>query len=358
MIRAKIRALEVRGFRRFQTTTNFTFDTPGKGEPPDTLVIAGPNGSGKSTFFEAILFALGRGKLVHQQLRDEDRDRWFTSAFAADCEIRLELQVYEAQGTLLGTFAPCRIEVIRRPGKWVLRGLNGAAITIEEESVEEESELRSLLEQIPVEWFSSWRQPYLCGPVPPMWILPADTTHGEARRLWGVKQRIIDERIRSAVSRLKEPGKDVAWLEKLNAAWAALHGSDGTRLEIAASEDARTFDLILEKYFDQPEPGWQKMCSIDQLSSGELEWLTLAGTLITTDFEANETEGTPGIVLIDEPELHLHYEWQAPLLAALRTVVPTSQLLLATHADPPWDQVYTFERVLLPPEDPRAEAPQ
>jgi len=351
MIRAKIKALEVRGFRRFQTETKFTFDVPGKEEPLNTLVIAGPNGSGKSTFLESILYALGRGNLVHRQLRKEDRDRWFSNAFAADCEIRLKLQVDEATGTRLGSFAPCLVEVIRRPGKWVLRGLHGAMIT-----VDDENELRLLLEQIPVEWFSSWRQPYLCGAVLPMWELPLDTAHGEARRLWEIKQRIIDARIRSGVFRSKEPGKDVAWLEKLNAAWAALHGADGTRIEIGEGNDDKTFDLVVERYFEEPEPGWQRVCGIDQLSSGELEWLALAGTLITRDFEANEAEGTPGIVLVDEPELHLHYEWQAPLLAALRTVVPKSQLLLATHADPPWDQVYTFERVLLPPEDPRAEA--
>ncbi len=351
MIRAKIRALDVRGFRRFQATTKFTFDTPVKDEAPNTLVIAGPNGSGKSTFFEAILYALGREELVHRQLHNEDRDRWLKNALAADCEIRLELQVYEATGTTLGSFAPCQVEIIRGPDKWVLRGLNGAAIT-----VHEQGQLRALLEQIPVEWFSSWRQPYLCGAVLPMWRLPSDTAYGEARRLWEVKQRIIDERIRSAVSRSKEPGKDVAWLEKINAAWVALHGADGTRIEIGEGDDERKFDLVMEKRFEPPEAEWVKICSIDQLSSGELEWLALVGRLITTDFEANETEGTPGIVLIDEPELHLHYQWQAPLLAALRTVVPTSQLLLATHADPPWDQVYTFERVLLPPEDPRAEA--
>ena len=85
---------------------------------------------------------------------------------------------------------------------------------------------------------------------------------------------------------------------------------------------------------------------IDPLSSGEPEWLALVGTLITG--------GGEGTMLIDEPELHLHPEWQARLLPALEQVVPGSQIILATHADPPWDQVYRYERLLLvPADDPR-----
>ncbi|HRI67901.1 MAG TPA: AAA family ATPase [Polyangium sp.] len=349
MIRAKIQKLEIRGFRRFQGLTKFKFEVPGKDEPPNTLVIAGPNGSGKSTFFEAILYALGRDDLIHRELRGSNRDQWFMEAVAADGEVRLELQIGEAQGTILGQYGPSHIEVRRSPDKWVLRIVGKS-----NDAVSREDELRRLFAQIPVEWFSSWRQPYLCGAVPPMWQLPNETAHGEARRLWEIKQRTIDERTRSAISRKGEPGKDIGWLEKLNAAWAALHGADGTRLNMDVGRDGKSFDLILERHYEGT--GWVRICSVDQLSSGELEWLTLAGTLITSDFEANENDGMPGIVLIDEPELHLHYEWQAPLLAALRTVVPQSQLFLATHADPPWDQVYTFERVLLPPDDPRGES--
>mgnify|MGYP000995030171 FL=1 len=165
-----------------------------------------------------------------------------------------------------------------------------------------------------------------------------DGAQGEAGRLWQVKQRLVDERARSAF--LAKAGPEGEWLAKLCSAWSALRGDDGTRLGIGADPSdlsASEFDLFLQR--THPELGEVQICPVDQLSSGELEWLALAGSLITEDFD--------GIVLIDEPELHLHPEWQARLLPGLRVVAHDSQLIMASHADPPWDQVYSFERIPL-----------
>lgn len=40
----------------------------------------------------------------------------------------------------------------------------------------------------------------------------------------------------------------------------------------------------------------------------------------------------PNVVLIDEPELSLHVDWQQALISAIRTVNPNVQLLIATHS--------------------------
>jgi predicted ATPase len=65
----------------------------------------------------------------------------------------------------------------------------------------------------------------------------------------------------------------------------------------------------------------------------------MAGSLLLADFD--------GLLLIDEPELHLHREWQTELMDALMQMAPGAQLFVATHADAPWDQVYSFERFFL-----------
>lgn len=41
---------------------------------------------------------------------------------------------------------------------------------------------------------------------------------------------------------------------------------------------------------------------------------------------------TPGIVLIDEPDIHLHPEWQWLLVGALQKVFPNIQFIITSHS--------------------------
>jgi hypothetical protein len=64
--------------------------------------------------------------------------------------------------------------------------------------------------------------------------------------------------------------------------------------------------------------------------------------------------GFSGVLLIDEPELHLHPEWQARILPALRALAPEAQIIATSHAPEPWDRAYNYQRYFLaPPGDPR-----
>ncbi|MGC4068372.1 MAG: AAA family ATPase [Polyangiaceae bacterium] len=61
-----------------------------------------------------------------------------------------------------------------------------------------------------------------------------------------------------------------------------------------------------------------------------------------------------GLLFIDEPELHLHPQWQATLLPALRELAPQAQFIVASHSDAVWDQTSNFAPfLLLPDDDPR-----
>jgi len=339
MIRAHIVGLEVRGFRRFQAGAKFEFRTPGN-SPPDALIVAGPNGSGKSSFLESILFALGRDHLLHRQLHGEHRLRWLRDAVTSNIHVSLRLHVASAPGTVLGTRTPLTLEIIRSTSGWSVSEAGESKPFSDDQNV-----IRSLLADLPVEWFSSWRQPYLVGSTAPMSVQP-DGIGDEMGRLWRVKQRIIDERTRGAFLRDSDGAgltRDREWLDKLTKSWWALRGEDRSRFIVAADptdESERHFDIFLQRWISN-DIGYDDVCPIDQLSSGELEWLALAGTLIT--------DNSDGIVLVDEPELHLNPEWQARILPALRGVAPTAQLIVATHADAPWDQAYSFERLLLQP---------
>jgi predicted ATP-binding protein involved in virulence len=75
---------------------------------------------------------------------------------------------------------------------------------------------------------------------------------------------------------------------------------------------------------------------LSQLSAGERSVLLLVAdiarraAILNTGF-INPLE-SPGIVLIDEIELHLHPKWQRAVIGALRNTFPKIQFILATHS--------------------------
>ena len=65
---------------------------------------------------------------------------------------------------------------------------------------------------------------------------------------------------------------------------------------------------------------------IDQLSSGEREIMAFF-TYLCRQY----TDDT-SIIIIDEPELHLHAKWQAIILPSLRELFPKAQIFMASHS--------------------------
>lgn len=80
----------------------------------------------------------------------------------------------------------------------------------------------------------------------------------------------------------------------------------------------------------------EKKIGLSHLSSGEKQLLTI---LVETLWVG------PFPILIDEPELSLHVDWQRRLVGAMRILNPFAQVILATHspeimADLPDDQIF------------------
>lgn len=81
--------------------------------------------------------------------------------------------------------------------------------------------------------------------------------------------------------------------------------------------------------------------SFDGLSSGQKE-------IISTLFLVwLATRDTPGVVLIDEPELHLNPEWQRLFVHQLQELAPQNQYILATHAEEIFASVPEERRLIL-----------
>ena len=99
--------------------------------------------------------------------------------------------------------------------------------------------------------------------------------------------------------------------------------------------DRQTFRIQVQGANGQPY-------GIDQLSSGEKQILLLLG-----EIQRRIRRGS--IVLIDEPELHLHPRWQRQLVQALTDFSATydAQLIMTTHSEEIAHAVYEHELILL-----------
>lgn len=77
--------------------------------------------------------------------------------------------------------------------------------------------------------------------------------------------------------------------------------------------------------------------AISSLSAGyqSLIWMVFdiayRMALLNPDLRDRLSE-TPGVVLIDEPDIHLHPEWQWLLVGALQEVFPNIQFIIASHS--------------------------
>lgn len=321
----KIHRVRIENFRRIREPLELDLTSP-KGAPSRNIVLAGPNGCGKTSVLEAILLGLGRQDLIVRDAGRAAREEGWRITVPEGA--RIELDVSYDDGPI-DTWVRSIRDLVRRSASG------------------HEERLAAHFPGTAVEYFSSRRTPDLVGRVKPLASRgdrPVDT---ESNRLWRLKQKINDERAKGAyVPTPAGKGKADLWLERINQAWRRFHGDDDKTKVDAQIIDPDAEELFADLFVLRDG---RRVCSVDEVSSGELELLSFAGWIITNDFKG-------GLLVIDEPELHLHPQWQTAFLPALRDLAPDAQFIVASHSDAVWDQAYSFERFLLVPEgDPRSD---
>ena len=99
--------------------------------------------------------------------------------------------------------------------------------------------------------------------------------------------------------------------------------------------DLDTHRLVLE--FETTDGNAQKF-AMDEMSDGYKNTLSMIGDIAYRMAVLNPTLGdqvlekTPGIVLIDEVDLHLHPQWQQTILSDLHAIFPNVQFIVSSHA--------------------------
>lgn len=99
--------------------------------------------------------------------------------------------------------------------------------------------------------------------------------------------------------------------------------------------DLDTHRLVLE--FEAADGSTQKF-AMDEMSDGYKNTLSMIGDIAYRMAVLNPTLGdrvldeTPGVVLIDEVDLHLHPQWQQTILSDLHAIFPNVQFIVSSHA--------------------------
>ncbi len=312
-------ALSFLTIRDFRGIDQLDLDFCGPDGLPNRLVVlAGPNGSGKTAVLEAAMILLGGSKLIVGP-----RGRRAIRRGATQYEIRAGLRLDGSR-------------------------LDGEEIKLLHTS---RSPAPPTDPDLPTWYFSSWRAPNLVGAVNVTVGKPGRRpAENDPNRLLNVKQQLVNAAAVQNFPGAKQPllKRYSRWIERINEAWAKFYPGQADRFQVGLADDDNdqgegSFDV----FFDRPST---YPLSVDELSAGQLElFLFLAVLALNDDRE--------GLVIIDEPELHLDPQWHTPIVRALMDLQPNAQFLVATHSPEIYDAARTYERhFLVPEDDPRARA--
>jgi energy-coupling factor transporter ATP-binding protein EcfA2 len=312
-LHAGIREISIKDFRGIDEL-RLSFVDP-RGYPTQIVVLGGPNGSGKTAVLEACLLACGHESLVRGKVGREA-----VRAGQSDYQIDAVVQIQQGKHAVRCTSGG--------------RGQSAAQL--------------ALGVVVPFLYFSSWRASNLPGAIG---ITagrrdkrPAKT---EENRLWIIKQYFVNFRahdLYSSSSSSGEPPRESGFsaaIQDLDRAWQMFYPDQSFKVEPVSDEPDSGFDMFLLR------PNLPRL-SVDLMSSGQIELLTFAGGLI-------QEKSPQGIIVIDEPELHLDPQWHRLVLKAIQFLKPEWQIIVATHSPEVFESVRSFERhFLVPPDDPRA----
>jgi predicted ATP-binding protein involved in virulence len=116
---------------------------------------------------------------------------------------------------------------------------------------------------------------------------------------------------------------------------AAVRGAVDECLQSSGWQNLRYSFTHQSVVMEHPDHG---ILEVGQLSDGVRNMIALVADVayrmvrLNSHFGAEAAKRTPGIVMIDEVDMHLHPEWQQQVLASLRRAFPVIQLIVTTHS--------------------------
>ena len=337
----KIAKVQIKDFRGIDSL-DLDFTGP-DGKPLDLVVLAGPNGCGKTSVLEACLIAFGWPEDLGGRARAANNVR-----FGAN-DYKVRLTVIDNKGishlltgskgkrtsTIVGGVSPAPGTPPRPPMRFL--GFQVPRPTPSPPTG-------------PIEYFSSWRVSPFVGSLPVV-VGKRDkkSRPPEDIRLRTIKEYLVNwtamNAFRGEPDSASPQPKDEDVFSRINRAWKIFYPQHEDRFVAKLAKEATEENIVFDVYLVDEKT--RREVPLDVLSSGEIEIFTMLGWSAIRDF-------AQGLLFVDEPELHLHPAWHRTILRALRTVLPHTQIICATHSPEILDAVYSYERfTLLPFDDPR-----
>lgn len=135
-----------------------------------------------------------------------------------------------------------------------------------------------------------------------------------------------------------QEGKPVAELEAVKKALCTCYRSSDTSIsDVNFVYDVKSRELEIQIYRETPEKNLAEKFPVRMLSDGEKGMISLVAdiayrmALLNPDWMERVLE-TPGVVLIDEIDLHLHPAWQKKIVSDLMNIFPNVQFIMTTHS--------------------------
>ena len=320
MERVRVKKIEIINFKGIEhLELDFTYIDSDR--ILDNIVFYGINGSGKSTILEALLISIDIvGMSINEKFSIQMIEEVFIKKFSLgkewiynnEKEFKINIEIVKDNNLLKNTL--------------IYNQKNGLELKIENKK-----KFSKIFQNISMQYLSSYRLFY------PTKVNQAgdwskieklkdnlhDTIENHSLGLQfandynSVKQYLVNLVTDKKVDVINTENLKV--LEKIKEAFKIFFPNKVFLEQLARSDMNQDYKFLIENED-------KTVVDIDQLSSGEREVIAFFTFLCTKALNVT-------ILIIDEPELHLHDKWQSLIPYAIRKLFPNVQLFMATHSE-------------------------